>query len=320
MADTNEAVMEEKKVVTQEPEVKEPETKPDEGFKAGWARDTEEKKEEPESKEEDKQEEKPEIKAPVKNDGKDAQRQKTLDGIVKAKNAEIAETKRDRDRLAKEIEELRATKQPEKIKEVIEDSIVNRLRASPSIKNLESEYGKEFVSAIEEAVSMVSDTYDKKYGELNQSWETKFKAIEEESKKRLERFEPVVESHQHSLDEAHRNAIESAHPDLHEYLDSVDDEGNRTPGMLTEWIMSHPLSEQWATIAKKGPTGGTAEQVNYMLNVFKQEKGIGVKAKADTSKKQAALADMATVKTKKAPITPSSGGETNSFSSGWKKA
>lgn len=316
MVDTNEAVMEEEKVVTQEPEVKEPEAKADDGFKLGWSRDDDKKEEtEAKAKEEPKDDE-PEIKAPVKNDGKDPHRQKTLDGIVKVKNAQIAESERERARLADEIKELKANKQPEKIKDVVEDSIVNRLRASPSIKSLEQEYGKEFVSAIEDAVSMVSDTYDKKYGELNQSWEAKIKTMMEESKKKLEQFEPVVEERRQMLSKNHIEAIETVHPDFREYKDSVDDDGDVVQGKLSVWISGHPLSDNWEAISK----AGTADQVNYMLDTFKRENGIGVKAKADTSKKQAALADMATVKTKKSPITPPSSGETKSFSRGWDRA
>ena len=250
MDETNEAVIEEK-VASELPEH---EAKIDDGFKAGWVRDDDGKnKEEAEVKKEASKDDDPEITAPVKNDGKDVQRQKTLDGILRSKNAKIEESERERVRLAKEIEELKATKQPEKIKDVIEDSIVSRLRASPSMKNLEAEYGKEFVSAIEDAVSMVSDTYDKKYGELNQSWEAKIKTMMEESKKKLEQFDPVVRDHQQQLSKNHIEAIETAHPDFRDYKDSVGKDGDVVQGKLSEWISGHPLSDNWEAISKQEP-------------------------------------------------------------------
>lgn len=254
-----------------------------------------------------------EAKAPVKGDGKDDQRQRSLDGIVRSERAKRTEAEKRVTQMETELNELRNKKaEPEVV--VDQEDIVARLLKDPKIQALEKDGGQDFTSALAAAVRMASEESDRKFGNLSKSTEDRIAAITKELKGQMQEFQPAIEHQKTQAQEKHFGLVSEAHPDYKTFLDTEDENGV-VEGELTKWMAGHPDEDYIRQVA----AGGSTSQVVAMLTRFKSETGVGVFDKHEEKQnKKKALADMAGATTTKRPVSVTTADKKGgSFEDGW---
>lgn len=263
---------------------------------------------------------------------KELQRKRSLDGILRSEKRRTAEAEArsaDLERRLKELEAKSTDSQAARDakKEAQEKAIVDVLLEDPEVVALGKEYGPEFTAVIGKFARRLNEESDRKTGDLSKTMEEKFSKMADEFKARMSELEPLKKSDEDRKTEEHFSAVSAAHPDYEQYLDVLDDEGNVTEqGALNKWIEASPMSAFWRQIAYRTPTnkGGTAAEVNYMLDQFKRETGITASADAEAeraavkARKEKDLSDMDTGRGRKNPVGDGSGKAEKTYEQGFK--
>jgi hypothetical protein len=256
---------------------------------------------------------KPELSAAEKAEAeKELQRKRSLDGIVRSKNREIAERdkaiaeeRRQREELAAEREALRREneelkKYRESASEKPSKSLHDRLINSPEMERLAKEYQDK---GLLDPHGVVLRLTEEAIAEAGKRFEVQ---LEEEKKKtaeimsrvnqKLEAFDSVAEREAIAQRREELNYIREYHPDAKEFLiESQDEDGNTVPSKLDEWIESKATAKQWRQIRDHG----SPEEVVEMFALMKKE--IGVSEKKEKPDNKDALSRMESVKSKHTP-------------------
>lgn len=187
---------------------------------------------------------------------KEAQRLRSWEGRLKAMEAELkkAGAKTDEEQseavgeaIEKAADSADTPADEEKVEQIAEQVESGQLTAEQAMKQLAEDFGDDFVKMIEAiAVSKAkeagSTAAHEKVGELGKTVEEIINAIGDDKQR------------------AHFEQIADKHPDFNEIANSED---------FAKWIEAMPEGEQEK--AKQVATGGTAKEINKLLDTFKAQ-------------------------------------------------
>jgi hypothetical protein len=184
--------------------------------------------------------------------------------------------------------------------------LVESIGKIESVKAVAEEHGEEVQTALADVASFVAENVMSK---MSEKFEAKFGQLSDV-------VNPIRESHAKTADEAHFEAVTSAHPDFDTYIES---------GELREWVESQQgLNKKIYTEAYDD---GDTQDVIDLVAAFRDSKGYAEKKEEPEEKKetksvdQSKLEDMEAIESKKSPVTtgkskPSKG----DFDAGWDEA
>jgi hypothetical protein len=192
------------------------------------------------------------------------QKWKSLDGIIKSKEAKFNEEKAqlaaERDTLKTQIAELSKTKPTKDSKDAKADDDSDSDDLTAEQKAILAEYEKDF--------DLVTKYEGLKREKALKSLEKRIlKSFEDKSKELEERFlakvAPLADTLRTTEEKEHFNLIKSAHPDFETYRDD---------GSILNWIGTKPKYMQDAL--KKTYSEGTAEDVVDLISDYKRENNL----------------------------------------------